>query len=151
MRNIKYIIVHCSATAEGRDFHAKDIDRWHRHRGFNSIGYHYVVDLDGKIEAGRPESQVGAHVYGHNANSIGVVYVGGVAKDGKTPKDTRTAGQKDSLRRLLIELKRKYPSAIICGHRDMSPDKNHDGKIEPWEWMKACPSFDAKKEYQDIK
>ena len=151
MRNIKYIIVHCSATAEGRDFHAKDIDRWHRQRGFNGIGYHYVVDLDGKIEAGRPESQTGAHCQGYNSVSIGVCYIGGLGKDGKTPKDTRTAGQKDSLRRLLIELKRKYPSAIICGHRDMSPDKNHDGKIEPWEWMKACPSFDAKKEYQDIK
>lgn len=151
MRNIKYIIVHCSATAEGKDFKEKDIDKWHRQRGFTCIGYHYVVDLDGKIEVGRPESQIGAHCKGYNSVSIGVCYVGGVAKDGKTPKDTRTAEQKDSLRRLLIELKRKYPNAVICGHRDMSPDKNHDGKIEPWEWMKACPSFDAKKEYQDIK
>ncbi len=83
--------------------------------------------------------------------SIGVCYIGGLAKDGKTPKDTRTAGQKDSLRRLLIELKRKYPSAIICGHRDLSPDLNHDGKIEPNEWVKACPCFDAQEEYKDIK
>lgn len=151
MRKIKYIIVHCSATAEGKDFKAKDIDKWHRQRGFSCIGYHYVVDLDGKIEVGRPENQVGAHCKGYNSVSIGVCYVGGVAKDGKTPKDTRTAAQKDSLRLLLIELKRKYPSAVICGHRDMSPDKNHDGKIEQWEWMKACPSFDAKTEYKDIK
>lgn len=151
MRTIKYIIVHCSATAEGKDFHAKDIDKWHRQRGFNSIGYHYVIDLDGKIEVGRPESQVGAHCAGYNSVSIGVCYIGGCGKDGKTPKDTRTAEQRDSLRRLLIELKRKYPAAVICGHRDMSPDKNHDGKIEPWEWMKACPSFDAKTEYKDIK
>lgn len=151
MRNIKYIIVHCSATAEGKDFKAKDIDKWHRQRGFTCIGYHYVIDIDGKIETGRPESQVGAHCKGYNSVSIGVCYIGGVAKDGKTPKDTRTAAQKDSLRRLLIELKRKYPSAVICGHRDMSPDLNHDGKIEPSEWMKACPSFDAKTEYKDIK
>lgn len=151
MRNIKYIIVHCSATAEGKDFKEKDIDKWHRQRGFTCIGYHYVVDLDGKIEVGRPESQIGAHCKGYNSVSIGVCYVGGVAKDGKTPKDTRTAEQKDSLRRLLIELKRKYPNAVICGHRDMSHDKNHDGKIEQWEWMKACPSFDAKTEYKDIK
>jgi len=151
MRNIKYIIVHCSATAEGKDFKAKDIDKWHRQRGFTCIGYHYVIDIDGKIETGRPESQVGAHCKGYNSVSIGVCYIGGVAKDGKTPKDTRTAAQKDNLRRLLIELKRKYPSAVICGHRDMSPDLNHDGKIEPSEWMKACPSFDAKTEYKDIK
>jgi len=150
MRNIKYIIVHCSATAEGRDFHAKDIDRWHRHRGFNSIGYHYVVDLDGKIEAGRPESQVGAHVYGHNANSIGVVYVGGVAKDGKTPKDTRTPAQKRALIDLLRKLKKQYPGARICGHRDLSPDLNHDGKIEPAEWVKACPCFNAEEEYAKL-
>lgn len=151
MRNIKYIIVHCSATAEGRDFHAKDIDRWHRQRGFNCIGYHYVIDLDGKIEEGRPESQVGAHCVGFNSVSIGVCYIGGVAADGKTPKDTRTAAQRDSLRWLIVELKRRYPAAVIRGHRDMSPDKNHDGKIEPWEWMKACPSFDAEEEYKDIK
>lgn len=151
MRTIKYIIVHCSATAEGKDFRAKDIDKWHRQRGFNSIGYHYVIDLDGKIEVGRLEIKVGAHCAGYNSVSIGVCYIGGCGKDGKTPKDTRTAEQRDSLRRLLIELKRRYPAAVICGHRDMSPDKNHDGKIEPWEWMKACPSFDAKTEYKDIK
>ena len=151
MRTIKDIIVHCSATAEGKNCHAKDIDKWHRQRGFNCIGYHYVIDLDGKVEAGRPESQVGAHCAGYNSVSIGVCYIGGCGKGGKTPKDTRTEEQRESLRRLLIEMKRKYPAAVICGHRDMSPDKNHDGKIEPWEWMKACPSFDAKTEYKDIK
>ena len=151
MRNIKYIIVHCSATAEGRDFHAKDIDRWHRHRGFNSIGYHYVVDLDGKIEAGRPESQVGAHCQGYNSVSIGVCYIGGLAKDGKTPKDTRTPAQKRMLNDLLRKLVKQFPGSQICGHRDLSPDLNHDGKIEPNEWVKACPCFDAEEEYKDIK
>ena len=151
MRNIKYIIVHCSATAEGRDFHAKDIDRWHRHRGFNSIGYHYVVDLDGKIEAGRPESQVGAHCQGYNSVSIGVCYIGGLAKDGKTPKDTRTPAQKRMLNDLLRKLVKQFPGSRICGHRDLSPDLNHDGKIEPNEWVKACPCFDAQEEYKDIK
>lgn len=150
MRNIKYIIVHCSATAEGRDFHAKDIDRWHRHRGFNSIGYHYVVDLDGKIEAGRPESQVGAHCQGYNSVSIGVCYIGGLAKDGKTPKDTRTPAQKRALIDLLRKLKKQYPGARICGHRDLSPDLNHDGKIEPAEWVKACPCFNAEEEYAKL-
>jgi N-acetyl-anhydromuramyl-L-alanine amidase AmpD len=150
MRTINHIIIHCSATPEGKDFHASDIDRWHRQRGFRCIGYHYVVDLDGKIEKGRPDSQVGAHCKGHNAHSIGVCYVGGLAADGKTPKDTRTAAQRSSLLKLLLDLRRMYPHAIICGHRDMSPDTNHNGKVDKWEWLKACPSFDAAQEYKDI-
>lgn len=137
MRQINEIIVHCTATAEGKAFRAVDIDRWHRERGWDCIGYHYVVDLDGKVELGRPEAKVGAHCKGHNANSIGVVYVGGLAKDGKTPKDTRTNAQIASLRSLLIALKRKYPNASIHGHRDFA--------------AKACPSFDATSEYRNIK
>lgn len=77
MRKINEIIVHCAATAEGKNFKAADIDRWHKQRGWDGIGYHHVVDLDGTIEPGRPESKQGAHCLGHNANSIGVVYVGG--------------------------------------------------------------------------
>lgn len=137
MRKINEIIVHCTATAEGKDFKAADIDRWHKAKGWNGIGYHHVVDLDGTVEPGRPESEVGAHCLKHNANSIGVVYVGGLASDGKTPKDTRTPQQKAALVKLLTELKRRYPNATIHGHRDFA--------------AKACPSFDATKEYKDIK
>lgn len=137
MRKINEIIVHCTATAEGKDFKAADIDRWHKAKGWDGIGYHYVVDLDGKVEPGRPEGKVGAHCQKHNTNSIGVVYVGGLASDGKTPKDTRTTKQKLALVKLLTELKRKYPGATIHGHRDFA--------------AKACPSFDATKEYKDIK
>lgn len=151
MRNINLIIVHCSATPEGKDFTVKDIDRWHRQRGFDCIGYHYVVYRDGSVHAGRPEERVGAHCKGHNANSIGVCYIGGMTADGKQPKDTRTEAQKKALRELLITLKHKYPKAKICGHRDLSPDLNHNGKVDKWEWMKACPSFDAIPEYSDIK
>ena len=137
MRKINEIIVHCTATAEGKNFKAADIDRWHKAKGWNGIGYHHVVDLDGTVEPGRPENEVGAHCLKHNANSIGVVYVGGLASDGKTPKDTRTSKQKAALVKLLTELKHRYPNATIHGHRDFA--------------AKACPSFDATKEYKYIK
>lgn len=137
MRKINEIIVHCTATPEGKNFKAADIDRWHKQRGWDEIGYHHVVDLDGTVEPGRPESKQGAHCLGHNANSIGVVYVGGLASDGKTPKDTRTPQQKAALVKLLTELKQRYPDATIHGHRDFA--------------AKACPSFDATTEYKNIK
>lgn len=137
MRKINEIIVHCTATAEGKNFKAADIDRWHKAKGWNGIGYHHVVDLDGTVEPGRTENEVGAHCLKHNANSIGVVYVGGLASDGKTPKDTRTPQQKAALVKLLAEIKHRYPNATIHGHRDFA--------------AKACPSFDATKEYKDIK
>lgn len=136
-RKINEIIVHCTATAEGKDFKVSDIDKWHRAKGWDGIGYHQVVYLDGSVHPGRPMDKVGAHCLGHNQNSIGVVYVGGVASDGKTPKDTRTPEQKAALRKLLTDLKRKYPGAAIHGHRDFA--------------AKACPSFDATTEYNDIK
>lgn len=137
MRKINEIIVHCTATPEGKNFKAADIDGWHKQRGWDEIGYHHVVDLDGTVEPGRPESRQGAHCLGHNANSIGVVYVGGLASDGKTPKDTRTPQQKAALVKLLTELKQRYPGATIHGHRDFA--------------AKACPSFDATTEYKNIK
>lgn len=136
MRKINEIIVHCAATPEGKDFTVQQIDSWHRQRGFRCIGYHYVIYRDGSVHRGRPESQVGAHCTGHNANSIGVCYIGGCAADGKTPKDTRTDAQKAALLKLLRELKAKYPVAAINGHRDFA--------------NKACPSFDATKEYADL-
>lgn len=136
MRKINEIIVHCAATPEGKNFKAADIDRWHRERKMKCIGYHYVVDLDGTVEPGRPESEIGAHCLGHNQNSIGVCYVGGLAADGKTPKDTRTAAQKEALLALLKKIRVKYPKASIHGHRDFA--------------AKACPSFDATTEYKNI-
>lgn len=150
MRKINLIVVHCSATPEGKDFAVEDIDRWHRARGFKKIGYHYVVYRDGTVHPGRAENEIGAHVSGYNANSIGVCYIGGLTADGKKAKDTRTAAQKRGLLNLLIQLRKKYPDARIVGHRDLSPDRNHDGKITPNEWIKECPSFDAKTEYQNI-
>lgn len=135
-RYINEIIVHCSATAEGKDFTIDDIKRWHLARGFSDIGYHYIIYRDGSINKGRDESKIGAHCTGHNSNSIGVCYIGGCAADGKTPKDTRTEAQKNSLLKLLSELKKKYPKAVIHSHKDYA--------------NKACPSFDATKEYSSL-
>ena len=135
-RKIKEIIVHCSATPEGKDYSVDTIRKWHLQRGFSDIGYHYIIYRDGSIHTGRDESVIGAHCKGHNSNSIGVCYIGGCASDGKTPKDTRTAEQRQSLVKLLKELKAKYPQASIHGHRDFA--------------NKACPSFDATKEYSSI-
>ena len=135
-RTIKELIVHCSATPEGKDYSVDTIRQWHLQRSFSDIGYHYVIYRDGSIHIGRDESIIGAHCIGHNTNSIGVCYIGGCASDGKTPKDTRTTEQKQSLVKLLKELKTKYPKASIHGHRDFS--------------SKACPSFDATKEYSSI-
>ena len=150
MRTINLIVVHCTATPEGRDVTTADIDRQHRQRGFTSIGYHYVIYRDGTLHLGRPVTEVGAHVRGYNRYSIGVAYVGGLASDGRTPKDTRTPEQRQALRNLLARLKSRFTSARICGHRDLSPDVNRDGRIEPSEWLKACPCFDATAEYKDL-
>ena len=135
MRKINLIIIHCTATIEGRYYTVSTIDSWHRQRGFDCIGYHYVVYRDGTVHEGRPVAKVGAHCAGHNANSIGVCYIGGV-DDKQQPKDTRTHAQRDALVNLLMLLKRQYPAAVIRGHRDFS--------------TKACPSFDATSEYADI-
>lgn len=143
VRAIDRIVIHCSATREGQAHTAADIDRWHKAQGWSKIGYHYVIRLDGTVEPGRPESEIGSHAKGFNANSIGIVYIGGVAANGQTPKDTRTDAQRKAMADLLKRLMTKYPGAKVMGHRDLSPDKNKDGKITPNEWMKACPSFDV--------
>lgn len=109
MRKITEIIIHCSATTEGKDFTVEDIDRWHRQRGFNGIGYHFVIYRDGSIHAGRSKRQIGAHCKGHNTISIGICYIGGLSTDGK-PKDTRTAAQKASLHALVEQLQEEFPS-----------------------------------------
>ena len=136
MRQINEIIIHCAATREGRDFTVEDITRWHKARGFATIGYHYVIYRDGSIHEGRPLEQIGAHCVGHNKHSIGICYIGGCASDGKTPKDTRTSEQKEALLALLRRLKARFPNATIHGHRDFA--------------AKACPSYDAFREYRQL-
>lgn len=130
------LIVHCTATPEGRNVSALEIDAWHRARGFRCIGYHYVILLDGTVVAGRKENRIGAHCRGQNSCSLGIAYVGGLKADGKTPADTRTPAQRDALLRLLRQLRRRYLSATIHGHREFA--------------AKACPCFDARAEYASL-
>lgn len=150
MRTINLIVVHCTATVEGRDHDIDDVTKWHKAKGFRTVGYHLLVKLDGTVQNGRAENQVGAHAEGFNQNSIGVCYVGGLSRTDGGPKDTRTPAQKQALESLLRNLKRRYPKARIVGHRDLSPDKDGDGTVERHEWMKACPSFNAAEEYAGL-
>lgn len=136
MRSITLIVVHCSANRAGSALRLADIDRHHRSLGWKGCGYHYVIPTDGTLEAGRPEAEVGAHCRHHNRHSIGICYIGGLSADG-TPADTRTEAQRATLRRLLASLHRRFPQALIVGHRDLDP-------------LKACPCFDAAKEYADL-
>ena len=117
-RKIDKIIIHCSATREGDDISPSQIKQWHLARGFNNIGYHLVITLDGRVHVGRPLSQIGAHCKGHNKNSIGICYVGGLDRNGN-PKDTRTSAQRSTLVRLVKTLKQSYPKATIHGHNLM--------------------------------
>ena len=146
MRRIDEIIIHCSDSPEGRNDKAEDIRKWHKQRGFNDIGYHYVIDLDGTVEKGRPIEQAGAHCTGHNRNSIGICYIGGAywrdgvnakgkpikGKDGKAvlmPKDTRTTLQRMAMKELVAQLREQFPNATVHGHREFA--------------NKACPCFDV--------
>jgi N-acetylmuramoyl-L-alanine amidase len=128
MRELKRIILHCSATPEGRDVTTEEIRRWHTSppRNWRDIGYHYVIRLDGSIEQGRPLDLAGAHVRGHNKDSVGVVYVGGTDADGK-PKDTMTHQQLFSLYKVVVSLRNLFGPLTLHGHNEFS--------------NKACPSF----------
>ena len=138
MRVIDKIIIHCSATIEGKNFNAQDIATWHKDKGMSKIGYHFVINLDGTIEKGRAIEETGAHCLGQNENSIGICYIGGLDKKNQ-PKDTRTAFQVRSmdnpLKELLEELRFIQPGLTITihGHREYA--------------NKACPCFDARQEY----
>lgn len=131
MRHIDKIIIHCADTPAGRANTVEDIDRWHREQGFNKVGYHYVVHLDGQVHPGRALSEIGAHCSGHNRTSIGICYIGGGCGI-----DTRTEAQKTALLSLVRCLKSQFPDAKVYGHRDFSD--------------KACPCFDAQAEYSNL-
>ena len=136
MRTITLLIIHCSATVEGKDVTAKDIDRWHRDRGWKGIGYHYVRGKEKRNEKGSNEEEIGAECKGHNSHSIGICYVGGLDKNGK-PKDTRTEEQKMALQDLVRFLKKRHRKAIVVSHHTFNSQK-------------ACPCFDAEKEFKSI-
>lgn len=143
VKSVRYLVVHCAATPPSRDIGVTEIRAMHKQRGFKDVGYHYVIRRDGTIEKGRADHIAGAHVSGYNSISLGICLVGGVDKTGK-PEANYTPAQYASLRRQLDVLKARYPSAHILGHRDLSPDRNGDGKITSNEWLKACPCFDVR-------
>ena len=133
MRTIDKIIIHCSATPEGRDISTETIRSWHvKGNGWSDIGYHFVIELDGAVKNGRALHKMGAHTRGENAHSIGVCYVGGIDKN-KNAKDTRTDAQKNSLNKLISALMLDHSEASVHGHNEFS--------------AKACPSFDVQKEF----
>lgn len=134
-RKIDKVIIHCSATPEGRHVTAETIRQWHLDRGWSDIGYHFVIYLDGTVVTGRPLEIAGAHTKGYNKTSIGVCYVGGVDSSMNT-KDTRTDAQKESLRNLIEDLLFEYPDATLHGHNEFA--------------TKDCPSFIVRDEYYDL-
>lgn len=136
MRTITLIIIHCSAVKPLQQSGVREIDRWHRAKGWKSCGYHYVIRRDGTIETGRPLEMIGAHCKDRNRHSIGICYEGGLDAEGR-PADTRTEAQKKALRELLQQLHAQFPRAIIAGHNVFNP-------------MKACPCFNAMDEYRDM-
>jgi N-acetyl-anhydromuramyl-L-alanine amidase AmpD len=147
-RKVDLIVVHCSATPNGRWVSTLDIDHWHAERGFKrqgewrarqnaqlgSIGYHFVIYTNGAIATGRHLAEVGAHVAGHNRNSIGICTVG---------TDKFSLAQWSALAALVAQLQKEFPGARVTGHRNLSPDADGDGTVEPREWTKTCPGFDV--------
>lgn len=147
-RDISLIVIHCSATPNGKSLHLANLDAWHAERGFRrgavarlrfnpslrAIGYHLVIGVDGSVRTGRHVDEVGAHAQGHNQNSIGLCLVG---------TDAYTIKQWTALAAEVRTLMTRYPKARLVGHRDLSPDRNGDGVIMPNEFVKTCPGFDV--------
>tara|TARA_A100001515_G_C4434963_1_gene164987 strand:+ start:96 stop:509 length:414 start_codon:yes stop_codon:yes gene_type:complete len=136
MRQLNRIILHCSATKEGKDYSVETIRDWHvKGRGWSDIGYHWVIRLDGSIEVGRPLEKSGAHTKGHNKDSVGVCYIGGCDADGK-PKDTMNPEQEKAWRMIVLSLRTLYGDLTIHGHNEFA--------------KKACPSFIVKEKFADM-
>lgn len=129
MVKITHIVVHYTASFSDTDVTAADVTRWHRQRGFWTIGYHYFIRLDGTLERGRREDQIGAHVGGQNTGKIGVCWAGGLVRGKDGGHDTRTPAQTATLIRVIRDLKTRYPNAKVVGHRDLAATE--------------CPGFDV--------
>lgn len=147
MRKIERIFIHC--TAGNQKATDADLLKGFKNRGWQYPGYHYVVHHDGTVSQLLDVEKVSNGVQGYNSTSINIAYTGGIDAKGKGV-DNRTDAQKQAILTLLHKLKATYPKAQILGHRDISPDKNKNGKVDPWERIKECPCFDAMVEYADI-
>lgn len=155
MRDIKYIILHCTAGPQNQPVEV--IKNYWKTLGWKKPGYHYLIKADGEAVELLPIEKPSNGVAGKNAESINISYIGGVVTDSDDPInakgtaiDNRTDAQKKTMERLVIKHHGEYPEAIILGHRDFSPDKNRNGIIEPSEWMKSCPSFSVKQWLNEI-
>lgn len=148
-RQINLIVIHCTASRCDRPLIPSQLEAEHRRRGFACCGYHFYITRNGTIHSMRPLDRIGAHALGFNKCSIGIAYEGGLTPAGN-PADTRTPEQCEALRVLLRQLLMLYPRATVCGHRDLSPDLNGNGIIEPCEYIKQCPCFDATSEYAPL-
>lgn len=152
MRRISRIFVHCTASWQNTTT-MESLRAEFRQKGWKNPGYHWVIFPDGRIEQMLDEEKVANGVKDYNANSIHVAWVGGIKYNDNrkiVSTDNRTERQKLALFDLLTKLKLRYRNAQIMGHRDISPDLNHNGIIDPWERIKDCPCYDAMKEYLDI-
>ena len=147
MRDIKYIAVHCTAGSQRQTI--SDLRAEFKRKGWKNPGYHYVAAPDGTITQLLDDGRISNGVKGFNSVTINVAYIGGIDASGKAV-DNRTEAQKKALRALLGRLKSLYPSAKIQGHRDFSPDRNGNGKVDRWERVKECPCFDAIEEYKGL-
>lgn len=150
-RKVNMIVIHTSATKENRQYTFEDCIRDHKARGFATCGYHRFIRRDGTVHIGRSFDRIGAHVSNFNRSSIGICYEGGYDKNGKAA-DTRTEAQKQALLNCICEAIGYSEGKVtqILGHRDLSPDLNNNGIVEPNEWIKICPCFDAVKEYKHL-
>ena len=137
-REVNLLVVHCTATRCNKDFPVSTLRASHKARGFADIGYHFYITRDGETHPCRPVHQIGAHATGWNDKSIGICYEGGLDENGRIA-DTRTYAQKCALLDLLRQLKTDYPKARILGHYQLSENIR-----------KACPCFDAKREYAQL-
>jgi N-acetylmuramoyl-L-alanine amidase len=150
-REVDLIVIHCSASKETVDYSFEQCKKDHLARGFNTCGYHRFISKEGKVHIGRSFDTPGAHVAGHNSHSIGICYEGGLDRNGK-PKDTRTSAQKKAIANCILEALEYADGKVkrITGHRDLSPDLNGNGIVEPDEWVKACPCFESEPEYKHL-
>lgn len=154
MNKPSYIVIHCSATREDKDFTEMQVNESHVVRGFGKWGYHYYIRKDGRVVKMRAENEIGAHdncmvpgeKVSYNRCSIGICYEGGLDAKGKA-KDTRTEEQKVAMRELVADICKRYEIVDVLGHRDTSPDRNGNGIVERCEWMKECPCFEVKDEF----
>ena len=148
-RTIKYIVVHCTATVSTTA--VSTIKNGWKARGWKNPGYHRLIDAQGKAHLLAPYAKVVNGAKGYNQSGIHIAYIGGVVRsmDNRklVPADTRTLAQRETLNTFLRELHQLYPNAKIVGHRDLSPDLNGDGIIQPGEWTKMCPCYDVRGDF----